>query len=206
MQAAQASKLKARCSEQAFISRGFQNWKDATRLFCRHEISACHSEAVEKIITKRQVGELLSTKVSEDRKRRASLLQILRALRYLARQGLSIRGSSLTNEIEGNCSQLLKVFCTFDSDLPLWLNKYMSADTQNELLRVMATEFFGRLHQGFAGDHLQLWRMKPLTAAHMQCVIVLRWVDDDLEPHKDFIGLHSTPSEKSSFYDHSSCS
>ena len=77
MQAAQASKLKTRCSEQAFISRGFQNWKDTTRLFCRHEKSACHSEAVEKIITlprtTRHVGELLSIKVSEDRKRRAKL-------------------------------------------------------------------------------------------------------------------------------------
>ena len=69
---------------------------------------AIHSEAVEKIVTlprtTRHVGELLSTEVSEDRKRRASLLQILRALRYLARQGLSIRGSSLTNEIEGKIS------------------------------------------------------------------------------------------------------
>ena len=25
-----------------------------------------------------------------------------------------------------------------------------------------------------------------------QCVIVLMWVDDHLEPHEDFIGLHST--------------
>lgn len=27
-----------------------------------------------------------------------------------------------------------------------------------------------------------------------QCVIVLRWVDDHLEPHEEFIGLHSTTS------------
>ena len=98
------------------------------RLFSCHEKSACHSEAVEKIITlpktTKDVVELPSTQVSERRKQnRASLLQILRALRYLARQGLPLRGSSLTNEIEGNISQLLKVFCVFDNDLPSWLNK-----------------------------------------------------------------------------------
>ena len=27
-----------------------------------------------------------------------------------------------------------------------------------------------------------------------QCVLVLRWVDDELEPHEDFIGLYDTPA------------
>ena len=37
-------------AEAAFITKGFQNWKDATRLFRNHEQSKCHTEAVEKVV------------------------------------------------------------------------------------------------------------------------------------------------------------
>ena len=47
----QASKLKAKSAIQTFLSRGFQNWKNATQQFRSHEQSACHIEAVEKVIT-----------------------------------------------------------------------------------------------------------------------------------------------------------
>ena len=128
MQAVQAGKLRAKSADYAFLTRGFQNWKDATRTFRFHEKSTCHVKAVEKVITlpetTKHIGELLSSQVAKDRKRnRASLLHILRALRYLARQGLSLRGSSLTHETNGNFTQLLQLFCTLDEGLPSWLKK-----------------------------------------------------------------------------------
>lgn len=99
--------LKAKCIDQAFINRGFQNWKNATHLFNVHEQSMCHKEAVEKTITlpatTKHVGELISSQIAEDRKKnRENLLHILWALRYLGRQGLSLRGSYLTQEVDSN--------------------------------------------------------------------------------------------------------
>ena len=32
------------------------------------------------------------------------------------------------------------------------------------------------------------------SSTNDQCVIVLHWVDNDLVPHEDFIGLYDTPS------------
>ena len=157
---------------------------------------AIHSEAVEKIVTlprtTRHVGELLSTEVSEDRKRRASLLQILRALRYLARQGLSIRGSSLTNEIEGKISHcfvhLIVIFHYGWTRKPIntWVLTFRTSFFGWRL-----TEFIGRLHQEFICT-ITVDETTDISTQE-QCVIVLRWVDDDQGPHEDFIGLHSTP-------------
>ena len=37
-----------KCAENAFISSGFNTWKNATKEFERHRKSACHQEAVLK--------------------------------------------------------------------------------------------------------------------------------------------------------------
>ena len=44
-------KLKCGTADIAFITRGYQNWKDATIAFCNHESSACHKQAVDVMIT-----------------------------------------------------------------------------------------------------------------------------------------------------------
>ena len=51
-QAATEKKLMAsKCADEAFTSRGFSNWKDATASFARHEQSKCHKEATHAIVT-----------------------------------------------------------------------------------------------------------------------------------------------------------
>lgn len=152
--------------------------------------------------TTRHVGELLSTQVVEDRKRnRASLLHILRALRFLARQGLPLRGSALTKEFDSNLSQLLRLFCEFNSstDLSNWLqkktNKYTSADIQNELLKVMSLRILREISAKLQAKPFTIMVDETTDASTQeQVVIVLRWVDEYLEPHEDFIGLHVTAS------------
>lgn len=65
-------------------------------------------------------------------------MTLLKCLRYLARQGLALRGHS---EDDGNYSQLLKLCAGFDSNLELWLNRchdYSSPDIQNEMLAIFA--------------------------------------------------------------------
>ena len=83
--------------DTAFISRGFSNWKDASVKFAIHKKSNCHKEAVLKTVsipaTTSNVAEILSTQHKKDKLERCQcFLKILSNVRFLARQGLALRG------------------------------------------------------------------------------------------------------------------
>jgi len=67
--------------------------------FNKHRASACHREAHEALIMLPQqirgdIGELLSQKHSDQKvKNREMFMKILQTLRFLAQQGLALRGS-----------------------------------------------------------------------------------------------------------------
>ena len=42
---------RAKSAEDAFVTRGFYNWKLATAILRQHELSAFHKEAIERAIT-----------------------------------------------------------------------------------------------------------------------------------------------------------
>lgn len=51
--------LKSTQKDQAFIERGFHNWKDATEAFRKHEASSCHQEAILAIVKyPNQIGDV----------------------------------------------------------------------------------------------------------------------------------------------------
>jgi hypothetical protein len=58
-------------ADEAFISKGFSNWKDASVKFANHESSNCHKEAVLKVVTlpavTRDVAESLSEQHRQDK-------------------------------------------------------------------------------------------------------------------------------------------
>ena len=85
LKASQAGLLLTNTAESAFISTGFQNWKEAMRVMGRNEASGCHKEAVEKLIvlpaTTTPVEEMLSSQLSRERKAaREPILLILRGV------------------------------------------------------------------------------------------------------------------------------
>ena len=61
----------------------------------------------------------------------------LSSVRYLARQGLALRGHE---ESEGNMLQLLQMWSVHDSDVKEWLRdgKYLSHDIVNEEIKLMS--------------------------------------------------------------------
>ena len=85
--------------DPAFINRGYTNWKDATTAFSTLLASRCHKEAVEALELSKQtsdVGEKLSTEHKQQKaENRAMFRKILQNLRFLARQGLSLRGTEM---------------------------------------------------------------------------------------------------------------
>ena len=139
IQAVKAGTLRAKTCDQAFISRGFKNWNDATRVFRCHELSSCHKEAIEMVVTlpatTKHVRELLSSTLAEDRKMNHLMLLHILGVRFLGQQGLTLHGSALFSEVDGNFSQLLHLFSEYDKQLACWLkrktNKYTAPDMQN---------------------------------------------------------------------------
>ena len=72
-QAVEENKLQwASNSDDAFIQRGFSNWKAAVDKFSQHEKSKCHKESILKIITApstmEDVAESLSKQVELDKR------------------------------------------------------------------------------------------------------------------------------------------
>ena len=140
------NKQKLRVStkrDDAFIERGYKNWKRGTTGFKTHEASECHREATEVIELPRKfadIGEKLSAYHSEEKfKNRQIFLTILRNIRFLVRQGLALCGSI---EEESNFIQLLKLEGEVDSQIEKWLKKksgkYTHPEIQNECLQLMS--------------------------------------------------------------------
>ena len=87
---------KARLSsytEDSFLVKGFTNWKDATRIFGRHESCDFHKMSASALASRVDVGDMLSKEAATlKQQNRQYLLRLLSSLRYLARQGLPLRG------------------------------------------------------------------------------------------------------------------
>ena len=163
------NKQKLRIStkrDDAFIARGYKIWKRGTTGFKTHESSECHREAIEVIELQRKcadIGEKLSVYRSEERsKNRQIFSTILRNIRFLARQGLALRGSI---EEESNFIQLLKLEGEVDSQIEKWLKKksgkYTHPEIQNECLQLMSLTILREFLKTFRTVYItQLWQMK----------------------------------------------
>ena len=121
------------------------------------------------------------------------LLHVLSTVRYLARQGLAFRGH---NDDASNFMQLLKLRCDDIPEMRQWLEnnsrKYASHDIQNEMVELMGQRI---LHQVIDGarksDFYSIMVDKTRDLSNReQLVICLRWTDEFLMPHEDFVGLY----------------
>ena len=112
--------------DEAFVSRGFSNWKNPTVSFKKHECSDCHLNATEVMIKfpaqVGDIGEQLSTRYKEEKaENRDILLKILGNTRFLARQGLAFRGSG--DDENSNFIQLLRLRGDDDDRISQWMKK-----------------------------------------------------------------------------------
>ena len=111
IQAHKKKNISSRYINQCFTSKGFCNWKDAAIVFKKHDHSKCHREALERTLkltkSTKDIGETLSEHHSNEKsENRRSLLKIISNIRFLARQGLLLRGDG--DEDDSNFVQLMK--------------------------------------------------------------------------------------------------
>ena len=185
------------------IIDGFSNWKNATSLFAQHEKSSCHRQAVDVVITipatNRDVAEMLSSQlVKEKENNRCMLIMIITCLQFLVRQGLPLRGDG--DEQYSNFYQLLKLKGMDNPLLSDWLqrksSKYTSHDIQNEIVKVMSMQVLRRIVLNLQlSPFLALMMDESADNSNVeQVVYVMRWIDERLEVHEEFLGLYSVPA------------
>ncbi|XP_070549960.1 zinc finger MYM-type protein 1-like [Ptychodera flava] len=183
--------------EEAFTVNGFKSWQKATKRFREHEESDGHREAVSKLRNDQQsVSAMLSDKVVKDQSyHRQMLLKQLSCLRFLLRQGLSIRGHK---DEESNLRQLLQMICNDSSDMQKWLqgNDYLSPVIINEQISLMGHTLLRKI---LSEIHVAKWfailadEVRDVSNLE-QLSISVRWVDENLEIHEDCLGLLQVPS------------
>ena len=186
-------------ADKSFLTTGFTNWKDATAKFTKHETSDFHKMCVEAL-SAADVGDMLNREAATERKQnRTYLLKILSSVRFLARQGLPLRGDG--DETNSNFHQLLLLRSVEDCPgMSKFLErkqlKYTSHEVQNEFLSIMAQQVLRQVAASLQSSVYYTVMVDETTDAanKEQVVLVFRWVDDDLQVHEDFVGLHETDS------------
>ena len=187
--------------EMTFIETGFTNWKKAMEKFKDHENSSCHREAIHvSEIPERNANlpEIFDSKLTYEKfDNRQAFLEILESIRYLGRQGLPLRGH---DDSQGNVMQLMMSKARNNSKLKAWLEKkkekYNDHHIQNEILKIMSLSILRDIAKNIeCGAYYTIMADEVTDAAnHEQFVLCLRWVDDELNPHEEFICLQSVPN------------
>ena len=99
---------------------------------------------------------------------------------------------------ESNFVQLLKLRAKDDSALLEWIqktdDKYTSHDIQNEIITFMAHQVQRDLVNDIRSNFFSIIADEYTDINNQeQLTICLRWVDDTLEAHEDFLGLYLIP-------------
>lgn len=129
--------------DSAFVTAGFRNWKKAIDRFSAHAKSQMHIHAMNVYAQKgNTIGSQLSSAVARQQEEaRNGLTKIVGSIKYLARQGLALRGHV---EDRGNLSQHLKEKADDDPVFRKWLDTqkqdYTSPLIQNEILSIMSND------------------------------------------------------------------
>lgn len=140
------------------------------------------------------VGELLSKAHKKEKETARDMLRIiLSTVRYLARQGLALRGD---NDAESNLIQLLHLRAEDNPQLISWLTrsqkKYTSHENQNEMLEIMGLSVLRKILHCIHGSPFLTIMVDETTdiSNKEQLTLVVRWVDENFDVFEEFLGMY----------------
>ena len=144
---------------------------------------------------------LTSQHEAEMRNHRAMFLKLMECVRYLARQGLPLRGHHEdSTSFEGNLYQLLLLQSKDCVPFSLWLKKrdYISPEVINEVITICGQTILRQLLQDItAADYFALIADEATDISHNeQMCIAIRWVDSSYQIHETALGLVQLPDTK----------
>ena len=191
-------------TDKTFTETGFNNWQKALHKFSKHEQSTCHRYAVDTITKSiKDVGEMLcSAHAKEKANNRKAMYTILSTIRFLARQGLLVRGNHVGHgcgESNSNFMQLLQLRKDDVPKLGAWLrrlqDRFTSPMIQNEVLEIMALIILRKISHNLGGKLFSIMVDETTDICNTeQLVFCIRYVDSQLSSNEEFIGLHSLES------------
>ena len=191
-----------RCKENAFLEKGFKNWKKALEKFEKHQSSQCHRAAsTYEILIPRcpNFAELFDNKEKEALElNRRCFMAILDSLQYLARQGIPLRGHG--SDEDSNFFQLLMMKSKEFPELKAWLEKkqgkFVTHDVQNEILTIMSNSVLRSLLKKIEGNiYSTMCDEYTDCSNHEQLTFCLRWVET-LKAYETFIVFYEIPDIK----------
>ena len=190
--------------DQAFISRGFKNWKSALSDFRDHETSLSHRSSMGVWQSLKQLdvkGSSVAQQMSSGYQaqillNRSNVKKIFEAILFLGRQGLPLRGHDETDQSlnRGNFLELLELMSRSSPDLKRHLQgrtHYTSPSSQNAMISLI-------------GDNIQRTIVKEAKESGMFAVICdetvdlskveqmsvcIRYVTNSLQVRERFLGF-----------------
>lgn len=183
-----------------YVVEGFSQWRNAITRFKAHETTQCHRKAVAAIASKNQGVNVLHSISKQSAEARISarfcLMKIVESIRFLATQGIPIRGHS---EKKSNFIQLLKLR---SQDIPLlksWMErssyKWISHEIIEEILFLLSLTLQRKLLEKIVSPPFYALMADETTdMSHKEQMSVnFRVVDECLNIHEYFLGFYETP-------------
>ena len=132
---------------------------------------------------------------------RTMFLKLLECVRYLARQGLPLRGHHEdSTSFEGNLYQLLLLQAKDSPQLGTWLKKreYISPEIINKVITICGQTILRQLLQDIsAANYFALIADEATDISHNeQMCIAVRWVDSRYDIYEAALGLVQLPDTK----------
>ena len=163
-----------------------------------------HKEAVMRYViapspAMGDVIDMMSTSYSAERQHNCKMLvNVLRNIRYLVRQSLSLHGTwdeETGCELNSNFHQLVLLRLEEDSKIAEWIKgkEYSSPVIQNEIVEVMALEVLKQISSNIqnALAYTKMADESSDVSNKEQVVVCIRWVNDELIAHEEFVGIKS---------------
>lgn len=169
----------------------------ATSAFKKHEESSFHKQVIPLTLLPQQcgdIGEIIDNQVSREKEsNREVFLVILRAIQFLARQGLALKGHE---QSKGNLFQLLKMISGTNVQLATWLqrkqDKFLAPECQN-ILQLMAHAILCKILAAINESKYYTIMADEVTDSsnREQFVLCFRSVSNSFEVSEDLIGLYN---------------
>ena len=125
------------------------------------------------------------------------LLNVLRNIGYLVRQSLPLRGTwdygETGCELNSNFQQLMLLRWEEDSEIAEWIKgkEYSNPAIQTEIIEVMALGVLKQISSNI--QNALVYTMMADESSDVsnkeQVVVCIRWVDDELIAHEEFVGI-----------------
>ena len=119
------------------------------------------------------------------------LLHILSSIRFLARQGLALRGDG--SDKPSNLIQLLHLRAEDKPEILQWIAKSaQKPENQNEMLQLMAHFVLRKILTNIESSPFLAIMMDETTdkSNKEQLTLVLRWIDESFMVSEEFLGLY----------------